>query len=210
VEIHRTEEEQVEAIKDWWKENGTSIVVGVTLGIAAIFGVRYWFDYQKAQSQQASALYAEVLASLASDKQKSESLASDMAANYSSTPYASLTALSLAKIKAEDKDYQGAQTYLQWVLDNGTDEGFQHVARIRLARLLIEDNKLDKAESLIKAISAAGFNSEYAELRGDIFLSRKELTQAAENYRLALVGLQPSSQRNQLLQMKIDDLIVAK
>ena len=210
MEIHRTEEEQVEAIKDWWKENGTSIVVGVTLGIAAIFGVRYWFDYQKAQSQQASALYAEVLASLASDKQKSESLASDMAANYSSTPYASLTALSLAKIKAEDKDYQGAQTYLQWVLDNGTDEGFQHVARIRLARLLIEDNKLDKAESLIKAISAAGFNSEYAELRGDIFLSRKELTQAAENYRLALVGLQPSSQRNQLLQMKIDDLIVAK
>lgn len=210
MEIHRTEEEQVEAIKDWWKENGTSIVVGVALGIAAIFGVRYWFDYQKAQAQQASALYAGVLASLASDKQKSESLASDMAANYSSTPYASLTALSLAKLKVEDKDYQGAQTYLQWVLDNGTDEGFQHVARIRLARLLIEDNKLDKAENLIKAISAAGFNSEYAELRGDIFLSKKELTQAAENYRLALVGLQPSSQRNQLLQMKIDDLIVEK
>lgn len=210
MEIHRTEEEQVEAIKNWWKENGTSVVIGVALGIAAIFGVRYWFDYQKAQAQQASALYAEVLASMASDKQKSDSLASEIATNYSSTPYASLTALSLAKVKVEDKDYQGAQAYLQWVLDNGTDEGFQHVARIRLARLFIQQKMLDEAEKLIKGISSAGFDTEYAELRGDIFLSNGELTQAEENYRLAQAGLQPSSQRSQFLQMKIDDLVVAK
>jgi len=210
VEIHRTEEEQVEAIKNWWKENGTSVVIGVALGIAAIFGVRYWFDYQKAQAQQASALYAEVLASMASDKQKSDSLASEIATNYSSTPYASLTALSLAKVKVEDKDYQGAQAYLQWVLDNGTDEGFQHVARIRMARLFIQQKMLDEAEKLIKGISSAGFDTEYAELRGDIFLSNGKLTQAEENYRLAQAGLQPSSQRSQFLQMKIDDLVVAK
>lgn len=210
MEIHRTEEEQVEAIKNWWKENGTSVVIGVALGIAAIFGVRYWFDYQKAQAQQASALYAEVLASMASDKQKSDSLASEIATNYSSTPYASLTALSLAKVKVEDKDYQGAQAYLQWVLDNGTDEGFQHVARIRLARLFIQQKMLDEAEKLIKGISSAGFDTEYAELRGDIFLSNGKLTQAEENYRLAQAGLQPSSQRSQFLQMKIDDLVVAK
>ena len=210
MEIHRTEEEQVEAIKNWWKENGTSVVIGVALGIAAIFGVRYWFDYQKAQAQQASALYAEVLASMASDKQKSDSLASEIATNYSSTPYASLTALSLAKVKVEDKDYQGAQAYLQWVLDNGTDEGFQHVARIRMARLFIQQKMLDEAEKLIKGISSAGFDTEYAELRGDIFLSNGKLTQAEENYRLAQAGLQPSSQRSQFLQMKIDDLVVAK
>lgn len=210
MEIHRTEEEQVEAIKNWWKENGTSVVVGVAFGIAAIFGVRYWFDYQKTQAQQASALYAEVLASLSGDKQKAESLASQIASGYSSTPYASLTALSLAKSKVEAKDYPGAQSYLQWVLDNGKDDGFKHVARIRLARLLIEDDKKEQAEKLIKGISAAGFDSEYAELRGDIFLSKSEFTQATENYRLALSGLQASSQRYQLLQMKIDDLVVEK
>ena len=104
MEIHQTEEEQVEAIKKWWRENGTSVVVGVVLGIAAIFGVRYWFDYQKTQSQQASALYASVLESLASDKKNTEALGSEMAKNFSSTPYASLTALNLAKLKVDDKD----------------------------------------------------------------------------------------------------------
>ena len=44
MDIHRTEEEQVEAIKTWWKANGTSVIVGVVLGVAVIFGVRYWFD----------------------------------------------------------------------------------------------------------------------------------------------------------------------
>ena len=210
MDIHRTEEEQVEAIKTWWKENGTSVIVGVVLGIAVIFGVRYWFDYQKAQTQQASALYTQILSSLVNNKEKAESLASDMAANYSSTPYASLTALNLAKIKVDGKDYVGAQAYLQWILDNSTDQGFQHVARIRLARLLLETNKLDDAEKLLKGIVAMGFSSEYAELRGDIFRLQGSQIQALENYRLAQGDSQPSSQRHQLLQMKIDDLTVKK
>jgi len=210
VDIHRTEEEQVEAIKTWWKENGTSVIVGVVLGIAVIFGVRYWFDYQKAQTQQASALYTQILSSLVNNKEKAESLASDMAANYSSTPYASLTALNLAKIKVDGKDYVGAQAYLQWILDNSTDQGFQHVARIRLARLLLETNKLDDAEKLLKGIVAMGFSSEYSELRGDIFRLQGSQIQALENYRLAQGDSQPSSQRHQLLQMKIDDLTVKK
>ncbi|MGD8483717.1 MAG: tetratricopeptide repeat protein [Thioalkalispiraceae bacterium] len=210
MEIHRTEEEQVEAIKKWWKENGTSVVVGVVLGIAAIFGVRYWFDYQQAQAQQASSLYAQVLSSLATDQQKSEALASEIAANYASTPYASLTALSMAKAKVESKDFQAAQSYLQWVLDNGEDEGFQHIARLRLARLLIQAAKLDQAESLVKAAPETGFTSEYAELRGDIFLARNNMSKAAEQYRQAQAGLQPSSQRSQYLQMKIDDLAITK
>lgn len=210
MDIHRTEEEQVEAIKNWWKENGTSVVVGVAFGIAAIFGVRYWVDYQKAQAEQASALYAEVLANLPGNSQKSESLASQVAANYASTPYASLTALSLAKSKVEAKDYPGAQSYLQWVLDNGKDDGFKHVARIRLARILIQNKQNEQAEKLINGVSAAGFDSEYAEIRGDIFHSNAELTQAAEHYRLALSGLQASSLRYQFLQMKIDDLVIEK
>jgi predicted negative regulator of RcsB-dependent stress response len=210
VDIHQTEEEQVEAIKKWWKENGTSVVVGVALGIAAIFGVRYWFDYQETQAQQASALYAAVLENMASDKVKAEALASEMAKNYASTPYATLTALNLAKLKVESNELKAAQSYLQWVLDNGSEEGFQHVARIRLARLYLEEGNIAQADGLIKGVKAEGFDSEYSELRGDIYLAKGEKTQAVENYRLALTGLQANSPRNQFLQMKIDDLSVEK
>lgn len=210
MDIHQTEEEQVEAIKKWWKENGSSVVIGIVLGIAAIFGVRYWFDYQKTQTQQSSALYAAVLENIATDKAKAEALASEMVKNFASTPYAALTALNLAKVKVEDKDYKAAQSYLQWVLDNSTNEGFQHIARIRLVRLYLEEGKLQQAESLVKGVNAAGFDSEYSELRGDIFLAKEENTQAVENFRLAQAGLQPSSPRYQLLQMKIDDLAVSQ
>lgn len=210
MDIHRTEEEQVEAIKKWWKDNGTSVVIGVALGIAAIFGVRYWFNYQEAQTQQASALYASVLESIATDKARAETLASEMAKNYASTPYATLTALNLAMLKVEDKDQKAARNYLQWVLDNGSHEGFRHVARIRLARLYLQEDNMQQAENLVKGIKASGFDSEYSELRGDIFKAKGENAQAVENYRLAQAGLQPNSPRHQLLQMKIDDLAVSK
>ena len=210
MDIHQTEEEQVEAIKKWWKENGTSVVIGVALGLAAIFGVRYWFDYQKTQAQQASALYAAVLENIASDKVKAEALASEMAKNYASTPYATLTALNLAKLKVESNELKAAQSYLQWVLDKGSEEGFKHVARIRLARLYLEEGNANQADALIKGVKAEGFGSEYSELRGDIYLAKGEKAQAVENYRLALTGLQANSPRNQFLQMKIDDLAVAK
>ena len=210
MDIHQTEEEQVEAIKKWWKENGTSVIIGVALGIGAIFGVRYWFDYQKTQTQQASALYAAVLENLAADKMKAEALASEMAKNYASTPYATLTALNLAKLKVDNKDIKAAQTYLQWVLDNSSEEGFQHVASIRLARLYIEEGNIEQAEIAIKGKKSEGFDSQYNELRGDLFMVKGEHVQAVENYRLALTGVQSNSPRYQFLQMKIDDLAVAK
>ena len=36
------EEEQIEAIRNWWKENGRSVIAGAVLGLAAIFGWQGW------------------------------------------------------------------------------------------------------------------------------------------------------------------------
>ena len=47
METFRTEEEQVEAIKRWWQENGKSTVLGVAIAMAAVFGWRGWNDYQR-------------------------------------------------------------------------------------------------------------------------------------------------------------------
>ena len=37
-----TEEEQVERLKAWLKENGLSIVFGIVIGVGGIGGYNYW------------------------------------------------------------------------------------------------------------------------------------------------------------------------
>ena len=57
----RTEEEQVEALKSWWKENGKSLIMGVVIAVAAVFGWRGWNQYQDDFAANASAMYESIL-----------------------------------------------------------------------------------------------------------------------------------------------------
>ena len=57
---YETEEQQVEALKNWWKENGTAVITGAALGIAALSGWRGWEWYQEKQAKEASDMFANV------------------------------------------------------------------------------------------------------------------------------------------------------
>ena len=59
-----TEDQQLEELKKWWKENGSSIITGVVLGLAILFGARAWFAWQERTAQQASAVYTVMMLSL--------------------------------------------------------------------------------------------------------------------------------------------------
>ena len=39
---YQTDEEKVEAIRKWWRENGTAVVAGLVLGLAGLIGWQYW------------------------------------------------------------------------------------------------------------------------------------------------------------------------
>ena len=64
MDIYASDEEKAEAIKQWWRENGRSVFIGVILGIASIFGVRYWMNYQQVQTQQAAMIYQQAIVSV--------------------------------------------------------------------------------------------------------------------------------------------------
>ena len=86
MDIYQTEEEQVEALKKWWAENGKSAVFGVVLGLGAIFGWREWQDYETARAMAASELYQElVVAARSDDAVKLEDRAQDIIAEYDTT-----------------------------------------------------------------------------------------------------------------------------
>jgi len=202
VETYNSEEEQVEAIKKWWKDNAVSLITGVVIGIVILAGYRYWIENKQSQAQQASVIYSEILSSENDKTENTETLKS----NYSATPYASLAALLLAKDNVNKNEIEKAISQLKWIVDNSNDEGIQHLAQQRLARLYLSQNNIEAAEVLIKGVKANGFSAAYSEIRGDINLAKKLPVQAKENYRLALSALSQGDQRYTLIKMKLDDL----
>ena len=210
METYRTEEEQVQAIKDWWKTNGRAVIAGLIIGIGAIAGYRYWTNYQTSQSQQASLIYAQVIASAASaDSAKAFEQGKSLISEYSGTPYAALTALTLSKLALDKSDYSTAAAQLHWIIDNSSDDGLRHVARLRLARVLAAQDKTDLAISLLNESDTSGFTTLYQETRGDIFVQQGKAKEAVAEYRKALADVEMNPQRRQNLEMKMNDLAVA-
>lgn len=206
MDAYKTEEEQVQAIKQWWKENSLSIIAGIVIGGAILGGYSYFTDYKQSQAQQASAIYSTVLSTKEDKTKDVETLKND----YSSTPYAALASLTLAKDALDNNEVEKAVSELRWVIDNANDDGVQHIAKQRLARLYLSQNNIDAAESLIKGIKSQGFSATYSEIRGDINLAKNLPVQAKENYRLALSAMTPADQRYRIIKMKLDDLTQPK
>ena len=201
MDVYNTEEEQVQAIKKWWKENSVSIIAGIVIGIAVLAGYKYWVESNKNQAQQASVIYSQILSS--DDKANNTEI---LKAEYSNTPYAALAALLLAKDYVNTKEVDKAISQLNWAVNNNNDDAVKHVAQQRLARLYISTNKIELAEALLKGVKAEGFTAGYNEIRGDINLAKKLPLQAKENYRLALSSLTQGDQRFDIIKMKLDDL----
>ena len=202
MEVYKTEEEQVQAIKQWWKENAVSLIAGIAIGAVVIGGYKYWTESKHNQAKQASVIYSEILSSNSDKAKSTEILKSD----YSGTPYAALAALLLAKDNVNASDYDKAILQLTWIIDNGHDDSVQHIAVQRLARVYLSQNKIAEADKLVAGVKASGFESGYSEIRGDINLAKKLPVQAKENYRLALTSLKSGDQRYDIIKMKLDDL----
>lgn len=204
MDVYKTEEEQVEAIKQWWKDNAVSLIAGIVIGVVVLGGYRFWTDSKQNQAQQASVIYSQILTS----KDKAEKTAV-LQADFSATPYAALASLLLAKDNVNANELDKAITQLKWIIDNNHDEGVQHIAQQRLARLYLAQDKIESADALIKGIKSEVFSATYNEIRGDINLAKKLPVQAKELYRIALSSLAQGDQRYAIIKMKLDDLTQA-
>lgn len=205
VDVYKTEEEQVEAIKQWWKDNAVSLIAGIVIGVVVLAGYRFWSDSKQNQAQQASVIYSQILTSNNDKAEKTAMLQAD----FSGTPYAALASLLVAKDNINANELDKAVTQLKWVIDNNHDDGIQHVAQQRLARLYLAQDNVASAEALIKGVKAEGFSATYNEIRGDINLAKKLPVQAKELYRIALSALPQGDQRYAIIKMKLDDLTQA-
>jgi predicted negative regulator of RcsB-dependent stress response len=200
-----TEDQQVEELKKWWKENGSSIITGVVLGLAVLFGAKSWFAYQERIAKQASGVYTLMMTAIEQGENTAASAkAGILITDFSSTPYASLAAMALAKFRAEDGDLEAARTQLQWVLDSGSGV-IRDTARLRLARILIDLQEYDEAMTQLDKVEAStGQDGILVEVRGDIHSVRGEVQQAVGAYQSALALMGPEYSGRYLVQLKYD------
>ncbi|MCB1856966.1 MAG: tetratricopeptide repeat protein [Gammaproteobacteria bacterium] len=204
VNPNLSEEEQVEALKKWWKENGKSVVGGVVLGLGAVFGWKYWVEYNESISNQASLEFEQMNQFMQrGETERASAQAEMLMKEHAGTTYAVFAALSLAKASLEQGDGPAAVAQLKWALENASDNSLKQIARIRLVRILLSEGQLDAAAAQVAAAGDDGYRGEFAELRGDIAGARGDIQAAKAAYQEALdnqVG------NPVLVQMKMDDL----
>jgi predicted negative regulator of RcsB-dependent stress response len=209
VEIYDTEEEQLDAVKRWWKENGQSTIIGLGLGIAVILGWNYWQEHKKAQAGQASALYSQLIQAIGADKKDSaEKLAERLKEQYPKTEYAAYSGLFLAKLKVQQGDVAKAQAILKEIAADSNKE-LSNIAKIRQVRLMLASGEYEKGLQLINDVDPAtstSFSGNYDELVGDLYVALDRLDEARSSYQKAL----ENGYKSPLLQFKIDDLTASE
>lgn len=198
----KTDEEKAEDLKAWWKDNGTSVMAGVALAVAALFGWEYWQDHKIKTAESASKLYSE--SQNADDPAKSADMLQQLRDEYASTPYGAMAGLQTAKNHAGAGEYQQAADALQWVIDNSKEAEYQDVARLRLARVLVTMDQPDKALELTNQEYPASFESLLEEVKGDIFAAQQKTEEARKAYERAILTNEGGS--TEFIQMKLDDL----
>lgn len=203
----RTDDEQVEALKKWWKENGTAIIVGIIIGVSAIVGFWKWNQHVETQSLAASQQYDNFSQAVIDNKpEEIENYFTILKTEYVGTSYAALAALLYASYEYDKKNVEKSLEYLRWAQQNPGHDALQHVAQVRLAKLLVVQDKLDEAFSLIGKIKEPAFDVQYAEIKGDIYTKRGEQALARTSYLLALASSELNGKQREFVQMKLDDL----
>ncbi|MBU0654735.1 MAG: tetratricopeptide repeat protein [Gammaproteobacteria bacterium] len=201
---YKTDDEKVEELKAWWKENGTSVIAGVALAIAGLFGWEYWKDYKAATAAEASALYAKVADAAEASPEQAMADVQALQAGYASTPYAATASLKAAQQFAEKGEYDKAATTLRWVVDNSKQEEYKLLASLRLARVLLASGKPEEAAKLTGQTYPAAYQSLLEELKGDIYTAQNKPAEARAAYDKAILGNTGGSV--EFIKMKRDNL----
>ncbi len=208
MDVHASEKEQVEALRKWWKENGSSVVTGVLLGLSVLLGGKAWFSYQETRTLSASNIYAQMMAALNQDQAEPvRNYANQLISEYSGSGYAPLAALVLARLAVTQGELPAAQAQLQWALDHAKLPELKHTARMRLIRVLIDQNQLAQAAQQLNGVGEAGaYAYLYAELQGDLAMLEGNTAEAARAYRQALDSMPAQAPNAGLLSAKYENV----
>lgn len=206
--VYDTEEEQIEAIKKWWSQNGNFVIGALIAALIAYFGWNFYQSSVQTQREAASEVYGNLLTLVETEDGTAEernALISTLKSEYDDTPYAVYGALQGAKDAVERDDLSAALTELNWALEHASAE-LKPVIRVRKARVLFADDQMAESMATLETIDSEGFGVVVDELKGDILAAQGETDAARAAYQRAIDQAQEQGVDSAYLKMKLDDL----
>ena len=207
MDVYNTEDEQVEALKKWLKDNGKSAIFGIVLGFSAIFGWRAWQSHEVEQAETASEIYQSTLVAMNQDNQQQAiDSASSLINDYGNTGYAVLARLLMAYIETQKSNYSAAEEHLTLALDATDNETLKHEINLRLARVYTENKKFDLALNILNEGESGNFSTQYNELKGDIYVLQGNNNDAKLAYQQAITESESAALDTGLLNIKLNSV----
>ena len=216
--VYDTDEEQIEAIKNWWDENGSSLIIGIILVLAVLFGSRYWQSSQTSVAEAASDIYTQladnVLANIDLEIDDEElgsalNLHTELKDNFTNSVYSRYSALMMARIYVQRNELDDAVRELRWILDNpglgllkSIDDELALTTRSRLARVVLAQGDAEGALQLLEEVEPGTFAGTFAEIKGDAYVALGRLEEAIDAYQTAFnIGTNAD-----IVELKLNDI----
>jgi predicted negative regulator of RcsB-dependent stress response len=201
------EQEQLDQLKHFWKQYGNAITWAMILVLSAFAGWNFYQQWQRSQATQAAAMYEEVERVVKlTDVEKIDRVFSDIKDKFASTTYAQQAGLLVAQHYYSIGKLDSVKTTLEWVADNSSDHGYQAIAKLRLAAVLVESKAFDAALKHLNGTYPPGFSALLSDRKGDIYLLQGKKIEAINEYSSAFKNFDEHSDYKRLVQVKLNSL----
>ncbi len=207
MEIYQTEEQQVDAIKGYWQQNGNYIIAGLVLGFAGFIGFNFYQENISKQELAVADSYQALIEVADKDEKAFAEQGAKFIAENSDTSYAALTALALAKTSASHKDWAQTKKHLEMAIASAPSDGIKGIASLRLARVQTQLGEYEQALATLAKPLNDSFTAAAEEIKGDVYLQQGKKDLARNAYQAAIDA--DGLATNPSLQMKLDDLAQA-
>ena len=197
--------EQDEAVRKWLRDNSLSIIIGVALGLAAIFGYRYWTSYQLGQHAEAALQYGAITKAVeANNLDDAEKIATALQENFPKSSYSVLAALGTAERAVSSNNLDGADKALEWAHKHADANELKQLISLRQARVTLARGKPADALKQLDGIAKGNYAGLVADLRGDALFQLDRTDEARTAYQDALATVDPRAPSHAYIQMKLD------
>lgn len=201
------EQEQIDSLKHFWTDYGRLIITGVVAFVVGVGGIQGWKYYNRTQARDASVEFGKLDEAMAKgDINEIRNVGSDIVDRYPRTSYAPMAALVVAKAERDAGDLDAAASQLEWAAQNAASEEARMLSRLRLAGVLLDQEKYEEALRLLDEKMTEAFVALYSDLRGDVLVEQGKIAEARAAYQQALDKSVESGGWRNVVQIKIDAL----
>lgn len=201
------EQEQLDALKAWWHQNGKWVVAGVSAFVIVVGGIQGWNVWKHRQASGAAQLFEQATQAMENGNAKGvKEITSQIMENYGNTAYATSAAWLAGRANLDAGDLKSAQAQYAYALEHAKDPGLEQIARLRLAAVLLDQKDYPGALKLLESKHDAAFAGLYANLKGDVLAAQGQAAEARAAYTLALEKLGEKSPMKPLVEIKLDGL----